>query len=284
MGELQEKYREIADQREKAGREEPKALETLKRPAIPEKSIIVAKDEMPIATTKYGGRKRNRYIPQHRRSIALFLTNHSDIMEAADKENTAGDIPNIPNPKKRTKFAKGPSRQVTNPSTVLSPKSANSRTLPQSPIRPALCSLQKLYNSHPASPLKQLSPIKIASPAKVVTATATASLASTMGEKSKAGRSKAAISRTGSNPTTTKAGTTRAKRGAGPAHEPEDVRKASNTSNVSSVSIETTIVSNAKKAPTRASRKKDVGVRAVGKKVAGVEAPAPVRRVLRKRP
>lgn len=205
-------------------------------------------------------------------------------MEAADKENTAGDIPDIPNPKKRTKFAKGPSRQVTNPSTVLSPKSANSRTLPQSPVRPTLCSPQKLYNSHPASPLKHLSPIKTASPAKVVTATATASLASTVGEKPKAGRSKAAISRRGSNPTTTKAGTTRAKRGAGPAHEPEDVRKASNTSNVSSVSIETietTIVSNAKKAPTRASRKKDVGVRAVGKKVAGVEAP---RRVLRKRP
>jgi len=205
-------------------------------------------------------------------------------MESADKENTVGPVPDIPNPKKRTKVAKGPSRQVTNPSSVLSPKSANSRTFPQSPVRPTLCSPQKPYLSHPASPLKHFSPIKIVSPAKVATAAATASLASMVGEKSKAGRPKAGTTRKASNPTTTKVGNTRARRGAGPTHEPEDVRKASNTSNLSSVSIATTIVNNAKKAPTAASRKRDVGVRAVGKKVAtGTEAPAPARRVLRKR-
>jgi len=281
MGELQEKYREIVE-KEKAVIEEPKAAETTNRSTISEKPVVIAKDDLSIAVPKSRGMKRTRYTFQSRRSMASFLTDHSDVMEPADKENTSVPVHDIPNPKKRTKVAKWPSRQVTNPSTVLSPKSANSRTLPQSPVRPALCSPRKSYLSHPASPLKHLSPVKIASPAKAVAATA--NLASMVGERPKVGRSKAGTTRKASNPATTRSANPRTKRSAGHAHEPEDVRKVSNTSNLSSASVGTTIVNIANKAPTAASKKKNLGVRAVGKRnAAGAEAPASGRRVLRKR-
>ena len=206
-------------------------------------------------------------------------------MDSADKENNAQSVEIIPNPKKRTKMtATAKSRQATNPSTVLSPKSANSRTLPQSPIRPELKSPQKPYFAHPTSPLKPVSPIKLASPAKVAAAAATATLASMVNEKAKSGRPKAVAGRKASNPPTTRTVGGRPKRGADAAKEPEEVRKVSNQSNISSVSTGTTIVKNARKAAATAPKKNDVGVRAVGKKVtAGVAMPAPGRRVLRKR-
>lgn len=219
------------------------------------------------------------------------LTSRSDAMESADKENKAQFMEAIPNPKKRAKMATtAKSRQATNPSTVLSPKSANSRTLPQSPFRPELKSPQKSYFALPTSPLKPVSPIKLVSPAKntAAAAAATANLASMVNEKMKPGRTKgaaaAAAGRKATNPTTTKAAVGRPKRDADVAKEPEDVRKVSNQSNVSSVSTGTTIVKNARKAPTAAAKKNDVGVRAVGKKVtAGTAMPPPGRRVLRKR-
>lgn len=213
----------------------------------------------------------------------LWLIIFSDAMESMDKENVQDHDQRIPNPKKRTKA--GTSRQAPNPSTVLSPKSANSRTLPQSPIRPTLGSPQKSYISRPVSPLKPPSPVKMASPAKVAAAAATATLAGMLSEKAKPGRPKAVAGRKAPNPTTTKAGSTRAKRGAGnDVHEPEDVRKASNTSNISNFSTATTVVKPGKKAVANAGKKGDVGVRAVGKKVtAGTEGPPAGRRVLRKR-
>ena len=211
------------------------------------------------------------------------LTSCSD--DLADKENNAQPVEAIPNPKKRTKTTTAASsRQATNPSTVLSPKSANSRTLPQSPVRPDMKSPQKLYIAHPTSPLKPISPIKLASPAKAAAAAATASLASMVNEKAKPGRPKAGATRKASNPTTTKTAGGRPKRGATVVQEPEDVRKVSNQSNISSISTGTTIVKNSRKAPTTAAKKNDVGVRAVGKKVtAGTSMPPPGRRVLRKR-
>ena len=215
------------------------------------------------------------------------LTSRSDAMDLAEKENDAQSVEAIPNPKKRAKIATtAKSRQATNPSTVLSPKSANSRTLPQSPSRPELKSPQKSYLALPNSPLKPISPVKLASPAKTAAAVATANLASMVHEKTKPGRSKgaAAAGRKATNPTTTKAAVGRPKRGADVAQEPEDVRKVSNQSNVSSVSTGTTIVKNARKAPTAAAKKNDVGVRAVGKRVtASTAMPPPGRRVLRKR-
>ncbi len=170
-------------------------------------------------------------------------------MESADKENDAQPVEAIPNPKKRTKMTTtAKSRQATNPSTVLSPKSANSRTLPQSPVRPELNSPQKLYFAHPTSPLKPISPIKLASPAKAAAAAATASLASMVNEKTKLGRPKGVAGRKASNSATVKTAGGRPRRGADAAKEPEDVRKVSNQSNASSMSTGTTIVKNGRKA------------------------------------
>ena len=204
-------------------------------------------------------------------------------MDSADKENDAQSIQGIPNPKKRTKTTTtaAKSRQATNPSTVLSPKSANSRTLPQSPTRPELKSPQKLYNAHSTSPLKPIPPIKLASPAKAAAAVATANLAIMVNEKTKSGRAKTGAGRKASNPTATKTVAGRPKRGVDVVKEPEEVRKVSNQSNISSMSTGTTIVKNARKAPTTAAKKNDVGVRAVGKKVTAM--PPPGRRILRKR-
>ena len=215
-----------------------------------------------------------------------MLIGYSDTLEFADKENTSESAHEIPNPKKRSKATKAPSRQVTNPSTVLSPKSANSRPLPQSPTRPALGSPQKSYLSHAVSPLKPFPQVKQVSPAKAAAAAATADLAAMMDEKPKIGRPKVGAGRKATNPPiATKGGTLRSKRGAAPAHEPEDVRKVSNTSNLSSASNTTTIVKNSKKGSTVTRKKNEVGVGALGRKVAaGSEAPRPGRRVLRKRP
>ena len=174
-------------------------------------------------------------------------------------------------------------RQATNPSTVLSPKSANSRTLPQSPIRIELKSPQKAHFALPTSPLKTISPIKLASPAKAAAAAATADLASMVNEKAKPGRPKAAGGRKATNPTTTKAAAVRPKRGVAVAKETEDVRKVSNQSNISAISTGTTIVKNTRKAAS-AAKKDTIGVRAAGKKVtASTAMPPPARRVLRKR-
>ena len=99
-------------------------------------------------------------------------------------------------------------------------------------------------------------------------------------EKRKPGRPKAA--RNVSNPKEPKAGTGSGKRILEEAKEPEDVRKVSNTSNISAASTGTTVVTKPKVL------KKNVGKSAVGKKVVGgvglgMEAPATGRRVLRKR-
>ncbi|MCJ1279385.1 hypothetical protein MMC21_007209 [Puttea exsequens] len=253
MGELLEKYTEIA-----------------KAKSVPEKStfpnassitaVTIAEDAEPPAMPKTKGAKRksNEITP--------------------DQENP------IPNPKKRTKATTTarapPSRQYTNPTTVLSPKSANSRTLPHSPTKQIhFGSPQRSYISHPASPLK---PLATNSPTKNAAAAATAMLAGMLSgaEKRKPGRPKAA--RNVSNPKEPKAGTGSGKRILEEAKEPEDVRKVSNTSNISAASTGTTVVTKPKVL------KKNVGKSAVGKKVVGgvglgMEAPATGRRVLRKR-
>lgn len=65
MGELQEKYREIVEEKKKVHGDEPKAVETANRPTVLEKSIVVAKDDMPMAAIEAGRRKRTRYVPRH---------------------------------------------------------------------------------------------------------------------------------------------------------------------------------------------------------------------------
>jgi len=202
------------------------------------------------------------------------LTPSSDAIDSEDKENDDTHTQPIPNPKKRPKASKATNpHQPPNPSTVLSPKSANSRTLPHSPIRPPLTSPQKSYTSHPASPLKATSPLKIVSPVKATAAAAAPLIQSNpINQKAKPGRPKAGTAKTGNRAL---------KHNAEPTHEPENVRKASNTSTVSTA---TTIVRNTRKAPPAGARKGELGIKAVGRK-GGVrgEAPATGRRVLRKR-
>lgn len=286
MGELLEKYMELSDQRQQSAPRGKMAVEIA--PSTLSKPILVPEDSDSTDIPKDRGTKRTRRVLMCDLAVRRILTSRSDAMDAmdsADKENSAQPVEAIPNPKKRAKMtAAAKSRQATDPSSVLSPKSANSRTLPQSPIRPELKSPQKLYFAHPASPLKSISPVKLASPAKAAAAAATVNLASMVNEKAKPGRPKAAAGRKATNPTTTKPAAGKPKRGADIAKEPEDVRKVSNQSNISSISTGTTIVKNARKAPTANAKKKDVGVRAVGKKVtAGTGMPPPGRRVLRKR-
>ena len=210
-------------------------------------------------------------------------------MIAADKENAPDAAHAIPNPKKRTKTtAAMPSRQVTNPSCVLSPKSSNSRTLTQSPIRPPYNSPQKSLLSHPVASSRPLSPVKIASPAKAAAFAATSALAELVGEKLKPGRVPAGPGRKASKPVVEpKIAATRARRGG--AIEPADtgIRTVSSSSNTSGTSTGTTVVKTTLK-PLPASRtaaKKGVGVSAAGKKVVAgkPEALATARRVLRKR-
>jgi hypothetical protein len=100
------------------------------------------------------GVKRLRYLSVQRVECILLRRNSSD---GTDKENE-----DIENPKKRTRAAPVPPARTTSrakiaPSQVLSPRSANSRTLPRSPIaRPP--SPQKSYLARPVSPLKPTAP------------------------------------------------------------------------------------------------------------------------------
>ncbi|KAL2058432.1 hypothetical protein ABVK25_001160 [Lepraria finkii] len=268
MGELFEKYVEMSEGKQKSAVEPTNAVETVREPVGPQKRIMISEDTELAVAPKSRGTKRK-----------------SDEMDHGDKENSLEPTRQIAKPKKRTKTTTANSRQVTNPSTVLSPKSANSRTLPQSPIRPVLGSPQKSYVSRPVSPLKPHSPVKPASPAKAAAAFATAALASMVSEKPKSGRLKAATGSKATNATMTAKGAgARGKRVAGALQVTEDLRKVSNTSNISSASSTgTTIVKNARKAAA-AAKKNDAGVRATGKKAAAaVEAPPTGRRVLRKR-
>ena len=104
-----------------------------------------------------------------------------------------------------------------------------------------------------------------------------------LNEKPNAGRPKTAKGPKATTTKKTKVQGTRTKRGAEHAQDLDDSRKVSNSSNASSASTRTTIVKNARKAPTGV-KKNEIGVRATGKKVAAVaEVPATGRRVLRKR-
>ncbi|MCJ1280923.1 hypothetical protein MMC26_000241 [Xylographa opegraphella] len=287
MGELLLKYAESNQQDAKVG-----AKATVK--PVPTKSTEkrIANANLQAAELENNGHTRGV-----KRSSEIFAT--------ADKENAIDMDQPIPNPKKRSKTAAtAPSRQVTNPSSVLSPKSSNSRTLPHSPIRPPFGSPQKSCLSHPVSPLKPISPSKTLSPSKTASATktaspakaaavaATATLANLVGEKLAPGRAEVKGRRKPSKPvlesTTTK---TRPRRGAAKIIVAES-RTASSSSNYSGASTGTTVVkantkANKKAPPVpKAGVKKGVGVSAAGKKVAAakVEAPAAGRRVLRKRP
>jgi len=287
IGDLLLKYAESTRPKEKA------AAKPTAQPApidqVPKGTIAnEPKEPMPAAATQSRGTKRTRY-GSISHPYLPDADSCSDTMIAADKENTPDATQPFPNPQKRTKTtAAVQSRQVTNPSCVLSPKSSNSRTLPQSPIRPALDSRQKPHLLRPTSPLKPASPIKVASPAKTAVLAATTTLAHIVGEKPKSGRTVAATGRKASKPAIEpKTSAVRPKRGAPTGPTATETRTVSSSSNTSATSTGTTVVKSKAKAPpaAKAPTRKGVGVSAAGKKVASAkaEAPAAGRRVLRTR-
>ncbi|MCJ1324025.1 hypothetical protein MMC10_000687 [Thelotrema lepadinum] len=271
MGELLQKYVES----QRRDQEPPRGKTVAKKTLVREDGPELKRLDRPAPPSKSRGVKRN-----------------SGEMLGADKENTPDPSIAAPMPKKR---AKG----ETNPSTVLSPKSSNSRTRPQSPARPPFGSPGKSrVLSRPQSPLKPPSPIKAAA------AAATASLANMVtGKGSKAGASAAGGAGTGTTRKTSKQTTapkpavTRAKRGAATTNtSASDKRMASDSSNVSGSSTATTIVKRVgkalvastagKKAPAAASKaatQKKAAPSKAKAEAAKIEAPATGRRTLRKR-
>ncbi|KAF1989642.1 hypothetical protein K402DRAFT_326214 [Aulographum hederae CBS 113979] len=188
----------------------------------------------------------------------------------SDKENADIHHEDLNMPKKRVKTAaeptkagpasRQPSRAKLNPSTVLSPKSHNSRTLPRSPIK-APSSPQKSFLARPTSPVK----------APNSTATATASLAAMVADKPTRAAAARAPSRQAA--TTTATGLGRGKRVAPPSASTAAVARAgkgraSNGSSASDSSAATTIVTK-KKAVAAPAKKGFVGRMATaGKKAA----------------
>ncbi|KAJ5900138.1 hypothetical protein N7495_004882 [Penicillium taxi] len=90
----------------------------------------------------------------------------------SDKENATatGEPDGLKNPKRRVNpTAGGPSRVVSqemrgNDNRILSPKSSNSRTYPQSPFHTSPEKGQPSYLARPMSPLKPTSPLRAAGP------------------------------------------------------------------------------------------------------------------------
>ncbi|KAI9722711.1 MAG: hypothetical protein M1812_001642 [Candelaria pacifica] len=213
----------------------------------------------------------------------------SDDLASADKENALTEDLSLPKKRaKTTASTRAASRTKIQPSQVLSPKSSNSRTLPQSPIRPIM-SPSKSFLARPVSPLKPAAPAMNAlagmverarttratgrKPTPVVPATmATAAAATAAGGRAKRG---AAV-----QPSATQAA-------AAAAANARD-RAASNSSEASNATTVVTTKSKRavalKKAPAAS---KTVAVSAAGKKVAAsvakIEGPPAGRRVLRKR-
>ena len=200
-----------------------------------------------------------------------------------DKENMPEDNEPLANPKKRVKATakpttttKAPSRQITNPQAVLSPKSSNQCNLPTSILR----SPHKSMLPRPESPLKKAPHILMSSPTKaaaIVLETAPKPIIAVPAEKPKAVRGTAA-KRLVKQVNDVKAALARPKRGAGATSQ----AKNRTVSNSTTTSTGTTIMKSTKKPVTKAAPKKPA---APAKKALAVKAEAPATggRVLRKR-
>ena len=214
--------------------------------------------------------KRLRSV-NHSSYYKQLLKKSSD--EITDKEND-----NLSNPKKRAKApapSQNNSRAKLQPDQVLSPRSANSRTLPRSPARPPL-SPGKSYLARPISPLKPMGP-----PGGAV------SILTNMVEKAKSTRATAARTVTVSSSGSSAAPAVRGKK-APQAAAAKKVGKgrASNSSQATDTSSGTTVVS--RTAPTTKSPVKKAvmgtikGMAATAAKKPAATKAAPTR-VLRKR-
>ncbi|KAI9052688.1 hypothetical protein LZ554_002966 [Drepanopeziza brunnea f. sp. 'monogermtubi'] len=250
MGDLQIKYSENA-----------KPAATTFKISSPHKDMLPA------------GQSVSRISPSPKRAPKRLSDNIS-----TDKENA-----DIENPRKRVRGAIIPPARTTTskiaPSTILSPRSANSRTLPHSPIRPAL---SKSFLARPVSPLKQTAPMHSG---------AAASLLTSMVEKAKGTRAVATRKVTAEKPAPANAG--RGRRVAPPAAAPVRAgRGRASTISESSEGSNATIVKKQAPAVVKPAVKKSVmgTLKGMGsKKMAGgtkaSTAPAATAggRVLRKR-
>ncbi|KKY14458.1 hypothetical protein UCRPC4_g06716 [Phaeomoniella chlamydospora] len=196
------------------------------------------------------------------------------IHETSDKENTQpihnDSLSNPKNPKRaKTGAGNGPratSRSVKpgQPSSVLSPKSHNSRTLPRSPIKDNIPSMSPSKTQQ--SYTRPTSPLKPASPFKNATSAISASLAGMVEQAKRGTANTVAKARTASKEksTTSSAATKKTRTGAmGPPPAPSAAgsrppldraaSQASNHSNASSSSNNTTVITkkSTAKAPTK---------------------------------
>jgi hypothetical protein len=127
------------------------------------------------SSTRDGRTRRNRYDRFDLYSIRTrpLTYPHSNEGHYSDKENApaAGTPEGLKNPKRRGKApAVGSASRVVSQEVrghdhrILSPKSLNSRTYPQSPFRASPEKGQPSYLSRPTSPLKPSSPLRAAGP------------------------------------------------------------------------------------------------------------------------
>ncbi|KAG0648099.1 hypothetical protein D0Z07_5651 [Hyphodiscus hymeniophilus] len=250
--------------------------ENATRPVLAKAQTSPAKLQSPSRVQTQQSQKYLRTSPSPQRRIKRL----SDEISSADKENE-----DIEYPKKRPRGPPVPPARTTSkiqPSEVLSPRSANSRTLPRSPIRPAVTP-GKSNLARPVSPLKPTAPVPAGGPASILT---------NMVEKAKSGRGAAATRKVTEQSTVTRnAG--RAKRTVPPVPPPKDGRgrRTSDTSEASTSSRNTVVrkpvaAPAAKKAPAKRTVMSTIkGMGAAGKKVQASKATVPVTgtRILRKR-
>jgi hypothetical protein len=207
-----------------------------------------------------------------------FTNGTSDGMTSGDKENE-----DIENPKKRVRGPPEPPARTTskiNQSQVLSPRSANSRTLPRSPIRAAEFA-GKSGLARPVSPLKPSGPVPTGGAAGILT---------NMVEKAKSSRG-ATTTRKVADQGTTAPGVGRGKRAAGPPLPPKvgrgrAISDSSETSSGTTATIVRKPVAAAKKEPVKRTMMTTIkGMGASTKRAPAAKAAAPATgsRILRKR-
>ncbi|KAK0363572.1 hypothetical protein LTR91_020360 [Friedmanniomyces endolithicus] len=149
-------------------------------PAVPEKDPLLEQAGSLVVRSPERERKSLKRQSEY---ISTANNNENDDKENApaltELESTQGQAQDLPNPKKRAKTAtttvantkatrtvsrKGPAPPT---STILSPKSHNSRTLPRSPFKSALSPEKTALIERLASPVKQ-STQQLAPPTKTV--------------------------------------------------------------------------------------------------------------------
>jgi hypothetical protein len=200
------------------------ALPPAYKPAFSRTNTANSKESVVMTSSPMRkGLKRDRFVIHLKISYGSNILASSDMMGQSDKENAGADLDL---PKKRARTANNtlkpsgaaqtrPVSRKVDPSKVLSPKSHNSRTYPQSPVKPF--SPAKSALARPVSPIK---------PGTVAAATASlASLVSNTSTKTGSIRGKLARANMAPPPVPAKRG-----------------RPASQSSQTSDSSAQTTIV------------------------------------------